>query len=95
LFGETVPNWTKAAGYEAFWLTLRFGLTLALAYLNSLWVGGPLRRLAGPSLGGRVRADPPGILDSAEKPPDERKSLQRAYQPLTFSQARFMSLMSR
>lgn len=53
LFAEGGPDWRMAAGYEAFWLTLRFGITLTLAFFISLWVGGPSRRLAGLALGGR------------------------------------------
>jgi membrane protease YdiL (CAAX protease family) len=56
LFAGGGPDWTMAAGAEASWLILRFGITLAAAYLISLWVGGPSRRLAGLALGGRSLA---------------------------------------
>ena len=53
LFAQSPPDWLGAAGVEASWLGLRFGIALALAWLVCAWVGGPSRRLAGLSFGTR------------------------------------------
>lgn len=53
LYGEGGPQWLAAAGAETQWLLLRFGLTLFVAWLICWWIGGPSRKLAGLSRGGR------------------------------------------
>lgn len=57
LYGEGGPQWLTAAGAEAQWLLLRFGLTLFVAWLICWWIGGPSRKLAGLSRGGRSLPD--------------------------------------
>ncbi len=57
LYGEGGPQWLAAAGAEAQWLLLRFGLTLFVAWLICWWIGGPSRKLAGLSRGGRSLPD--------------------------------------
>jgi len=57
LFGAGGPRWIEAGGAETQWLLLRFGLTLALAWLICWWIGGPSRQLAGLSRGGRSLRD--------------------------------------
>jgi membrane protease YdiL (CAAX protease family) len=53
LFGEDGPRWLDAAWAETQWLTLRFGLTLAAAWVIAAWRGGPTRLEASLSAGGR------------------------------------------
>ena len=53
LYAADGPNWAEAAQAEAQWLALRYGLTLVVALLIAWWVGGPTRRAAGLSRGGR------------------------------------------
>lgn len=53
LYNGGVPHWLEASAAEAQWLLLRFGLTLALAWLICWWIGGPSRKLAGLSRGER------------------------------------------
>jgi len=57
LYGAGGPHWLAAAGAETQWLALRFGLTLLAAWLICWWIGGPDRKLAGLSRGGRKLAD--------------------------------------
>lgn len=57
LYGEAGPQWLAAASTEAQWLILRFGLTLLAAWLICWWIGGPTRKLAGLSRGGRSLGD--------------------------------------
>lgn len=57
LYGEAGPQWLAAASAEAQWLILRFGLTLLVAWLICWWIGGPTRKLAGLSRGGRSLGD--------------------------------------
>lgn len=52
LFGEGGPQWFNAAIAESQWLSLRFGLTLAVAWAVAAWRGGPTRREASLSTGG-------------------------------------------
>lgn len=53
LYGDAGPQWLAASGAEAQWLVVRFGLTLLVAWLICWWIGGPDRKLAGLSRGGR------------------------------------------
>lgn len=53
LYGEAGPQWLPAAGAEAQWLIVRFGLTLLVAWAICWWIGGPSRQMAGLSRGGR------------------------------------------
>lgn len=53
LFGNAGPDWVSAAIAESEWLGLRFGLTLLAAWAISAWRGGPTRREASLSTGGR------------------------------------------
>lgn len=53
LYGDAGPQWLPAAGAEAQWLIVRFGLTLLVAWAICWWIGGPDRKLAGISRGGR------------------------------------------
>jgi membrane protease YdiL (CAAX protease family) len=57
LYGPDGPDWLAAAGVEAQWLLLRFGLTLLIAWLICWWIGGPSLRLAGVTRGERSWAD--------------------------------------
>lgn len=54
LYNGGLPHWLEASAAEAQWLLLRFGLTLALAWLICWWIGGPSRKLAGLSRGERT-----------------------------------------
>lgn len=53
LFGEAGPQWLPAAIAETEWLSLRFGLTLLIAWAIAAWRGGPTRREASLSTGGQ------------------------------------------
>jgi len=53
LFGAASPDWAAAASVETIQLATRYGATFAAALLLAYVVGGPTRRLAGLSRGGR------------------------------------------